>query len=202
MNRKSAIIWISSILIFVVFSLVIPFLIFNKQSRQSSQAQESFDGFMTQATTYNFNSLGQLQKRIIASKMQHYPTHDQIIFTNPDILIYTRNRIPWHITALRGTSKKNNQVVRLYDHVKLHQSSRPNHPATTIVTSQLTIYPKKSFAHTDQPATIIRPDSIISGTGVNADLQKGIFNLISHSRGIYVAQQTVSKQKTSKTSKQ
>ena len=183
MNRKTF--WLSIILIFAACTSVIFMLIRNDQTQDIQKKTGGINAFMTNATYTQFNKLGQLHTRMQTPNMEHYTENDTSFFIKPRILIYTSNRIPWHIKSDYAKSKHGMKKVYLWGNVVLHQPQLENYPETTILTSTLTVYPKRSFAETDQEVTIHRPSSVIKGKGVTANFKTGIIKLLEQSRGVY-----------------
>jgi lipopolysaccharide export system protein LptC len=182
MNRKT--LWLSiSLLIAAAISIFL--MLLSDHSNKKASAPIGMNSFMMQPEYQQFNNKGQLHSRLEADQMKHLRPHNISLFTKPRILIYTDDRIPWHITSHYGKSLNGNKTIYLYDHVILHQPPQPHHPETTITTSFLTIYPKRALATTDRKVTITRPGSIIHGKGIEANLKTGSIKLLAQSRGIY-----------------
>ena len=158
----------------------------NHQKRRLTKPN-GINAFMTNVTYIQFDQLGQLHSRLHTPDMEHYVKHDASFFSKPKILIYTADRIPWYITSNYGRSQNGTGKVYLWGNVVLHQPQRENHPETTILTSAITIYPKRYFAVTDRKVTVRRPGSIIKGKGVTANFKTGIIKLLTHSQGTYEA---------------
>lgn len=55
----------------------------------------------------------------------------------------------------------------------------------TITTSELTLFPKQSRAFTKKPVTLLRPGTTIHGTGFNANLKTGVYQLLSEASAVY-----------------
>lgn len=182
MNRKS--LWFSLILL-IGAGLSIFLMVIREHKTSKVVAPGGINAFMIKPTYQDFDQQGQLHSKMQANQMKHYVRHDMSLFTNPDILIYTDDRIPWYITSDHGKSQNGTTKVLLYGNVVLHQPQRPDHPETTINTTELTVYPKRSFAETDKPVQIKRPGTVIHGKGIKANLKTGVIRLLTQSRGVY-----------------
>lgn len=145
------------------------------------------DTFMEKATYVKLDQNGNLHSKIYVSKMKHYPSNDTSYFTTPRVIFYNQNHVPWDITANEGKSQSGVSQVFLWDNVKIHQPAGPNSHELTMTTTNLTIFPEKQFAQTDQPVTIIEPGSVINSVGLRANLNTGEVQLLSHARGVYEA---------------
>lgn len=187
MNRKT--LWFSLILL-IGASLSIFLMVFREHKADDVKAPGGVNAFMINPTYRDFNKNGTLHSQLSANLMEHYVRHDISVFTKPVILIYTDERIPWHITAEHGKSQNGTKEVLLYNNVILHQPQQPSHPETTINTSELTVYPPRSFAETNKKVKITRPGTVIHGKGIEADLKTGIVKLLTRSRGTYEPDKT------------
>ncbi len=182
MNQKT--IWLNFILLLSVGLSV--FLIFMKKYNiQGTELPSGINAFMTKLTYVNFNKTGGIHSQLTAQQMKHYIRYDTSIFTHPKILIYTDKGIPWYITSNYGKSQKDNKKIFFYKEVKLYQPSQPTHPETSIYTQNLIYYPDRSFAKTNKKVIMKQPELIINGTGLKADLKKGVITLLKQSRGVY-----------------
>ena len=183
MNRKTF--WLSIILIVAACISVLFMLGRNSQTGNVKTKPNGINAFMTNATYTQFNKLGQIHSRIQTPNMEHYAKNDTSFFIKPVFLIYTDDRVPWHVKSDYGKSQNGTKKVYLWGNVVLHQPQLEDHPETTILTTALTIYPKRSFAKSNQEVTIYRPGSVIKGKGVTANFKTGIIKLLTHSRGVY-----------------
>lgn len=153
-----------------------------------AQSSETMNAYMKNLTVTQYDSLGHIQSYLTTSQMKQYANNNTIYFVKPHLLIYTDKKIPWEIDADQGTSMNGNEVIKLSGNVKLHQLSKNHNQETTVLTRELTYYPKTSFAETDQAVTIQQAGSLVKGTGAKADLKKGIIKFLSSSRGVYAGQ--------------
>ncbi|MCB1826909.1 MAG: LPS export ABC transporter periplasmic protein LptC, partial [Coxiellaceae bacterium] len=180
MNRKT--LWFSLILLLGA-GLSIFLMIAREHQTEKTKPTGGVNAFMVQAKYVDYDKDGALHSQLEANQMKHYVKQDTSLFTKPKILIYTEDRTPWYITSDYGKSQNGTKKVLLYSNVTLYQPPKPNHPETTITTSELTVYPKRSFAETDKKVKIKRPGTVIHGKGIEANLKTGIVRLLTQSRG-------------------
>lgn len=181
---KQKTLWFSLIL-FLSAAFSIFLMLIREHKPKETQLPGGVNAFMTQPIYQDYDENGLLHSQLKADLMKHYIRHDSAIFIKPQILIYTDDHIPWHITADYGKSQDGKKTVFLYNHVILHQPSEPDHPEITIYTSELTVYPERSFAETNRKVMIKRPDTTIHGKGITANLKTGIVKLLTQSQGTY-----------------
>ena len=185
MNRT---LWFSLILL-IGAGLSMFLMVVRGQKTIAIKPSGGINAFMIHPVYKDYNKAGQLHSKLEANEMTHYLRHDMSLFTRPKILIYTDDRIPWHIVSNYGRSQQGTQKVFLYENVILHQPQEPSHPETTIKTSELTVYPNHSFAETNKKVLINRPGTVIHGKGIEADFKKGVVTLLTKSRGVYEPEQ-------------
>lgn len=172
----------------LIISLISSIVFINYDISQQHHLNEASDNdsFMINAQYRQYDLSGQLHFMLNAKRMMHYRTHDTAYFTQPHLFGYTAEHIPWQVDAINGKTLKGTQQIYFWDHVILKQESYPRHPdTTTIQTNTMTVFPNQSLATTQDPVTILRPQSIAYGTGLNANLKTGMIQLLSQARGSY-----------------
>ena len=187
-KRKSLLLTFTLILVICCSFYIINHSKKTHAQQPSSSSAETFAAFMTDVAYSEYNNKGQLQARIFSSNMKYYEQTQSIHFDKPKILVYTKKRKPWGITAEFGESLNDNQQIHLWKNVTLHQSKHKGNAETTINTSELTIYPQKSYAESQREVTIHHLNAVAQGKGVQADFKNGIIKLLAQSRGLYVPQ--------------
>ncbi len=202
MNRNF---WLSLFLI-IAASLSTLFMLRSTQHESpppTQQLNQRPDAFMVNVDYSEYDDQGNLHSHLLTPKVIHYPNQNSAVFAQPNFMIYTSERVPWYITAEHGTSRDGINSVFLRDDVHIHQPAEPDNPETTILTTTATIHPPQSTATTDDPVTIVRPGSLVKGTGMEANLKTGVIKLFSHSQGFYDGEETaeeVPKKETKNTS--
>ena len=145
------------------------------------------NAFMRKVNYYQYSDEGNLHSHLVSPFIVQFSYKNSSYFISPHCLIYTSQHVPWIISADRGKSQNGIEWIYLWGHVKIHEPTQATKIKTTITTRNITIFPYRSFAQTDQPVTIVRPNSLIKAIGMTADLKTGIIHLLSHARGIYEA---------------
>ena len=158
-------------------------------------AQATTDTYLKNTVYINFDRTGLFSGRIITPMLTHREENDQSNFKTPNVLFYTDKRVPWYITAERGTSTGGIKTILLQDNVKLYQPPQAHLPETTILTPSLTINPQTHFAHTNDAVDIFRPNSKLTGVGMNANFKTNEMTILSKTRSIYQPDPTMAKEK-------
>ncbi len=142
------------------------------------------DSLMFNVHYRDYSKTGALKSKLNAPKVTHLESHDTLVITKPRGVVYCDNGNEWTFSAKHGLSL-HNETVYLTNHAILHKIETDSPVQTTVKSSKITLYPKKSFAESDQNVTITRAGSILKGKGMTADLRRNILTSLSHSRGIY-----------------
>ena len=166
---------------------LIIYMSFNLDHAASLALQPSAIMQQMQSNIYDKN--GELIRSVRAEKMLHYNNGNKSIFANPSMSLKTASGQTWFITANKGVSLDQDNQIFLSGNVKFHRPQTKMQIATTITTDNATVYPHKKIMLSDTNVTFTRPDSIIKGTGIKADLNTGFILLKNKVHAIYDTQQ-------------
>lgn len=184
LKNKTRVLYIALLVLICLLSIIILYHA-GQQEKLSQQKPANVDSFIIQGVNAEYDQTGKLKTQITSEEITHL--HDEKIsfLKNPRIIMYTDNNTPWHIRADQAETNKTGDQVILQDHVVIHQLPTKQTQETTITTTQLIIFPKKSIATTSQAVTISQPDVTIHGVGFDANLKTGQYKLRSQSKAIY-----------------
>jgi len=146
------------------------------------------DFYLTDVLALEFNQQGQLIHRLVSPKVVHIPANDTLLLRNPDLTLYSESvpvKSPWRITALHGKTIQNDKQAWLWGNVVLHQPPSAENKDSTILTSQLTIYPDKNMAETYAPVTVLEPGLEVHSVGMRAYFKEKRVDLLSRAQGVY-----------------
>jgi len=175
--------WLGVIFIIIAgFSL---WIFFSSKPASKTVSTELPDGYMLEAHYIQYDEQGQVHMVMNSPRMVHFSENSVSFFIKPKVLAYSRQRIPWTITAELGMALHESEQIKLSQNVVIHQAPQLHYPETTIKTSAMSIFPHRAYAETDQPIIILRPDTRIDAVGMQADFKSGIFKLLSSVRGSY-----------------
>ncbi len=91
----------------------------------------------------------------------------------------------WLATSRSAWIAEKGVEVRLLDQVELIGPPTPTGDRTRFNTQRLQIFPKADQARSDDPVTVTRADSILSGTGLRADMHSHHIQLLADVKGRY-----------------
>lgn len=140
------------------------------------------ENFLTTRTNQN----GQLQYRLAAVDMKHYPSDDTVRLTRPKITRYSGDSPYTQIASQRGFVLNNGDDIEFVDNVRVIREASTKRGEMTVTTSRLTVKPKLDLATTDQPVTITQaPKTVIHATGMVFDKKHQTVKLLKKVRAHY-----------------
>ena len=144
------------------------------------------DAIVTDGTIYTYNKQGQLGRVTTATSLQHYDNKKQSVLSKPRMQLSSSGGGVWNITSNNAISKNNNQIINLSGNVIFQRPEYKNKPKTTITSRKASVRPKQKLITSSDEVTIDQPNSTITGTGLSANTDTGIFILKSKVTAIYV----------------
>jgi len=147
---------------------------------QPQQSSNESDFYIVNAKTTQFNNLGQTDHHLEADEIKHFPIGDFTAADNPDITLFRKDGIPWHISAKQGRMTQGNDTVELWDNVALQRATPGN--TLDISTSKLTLQTATKVAHTDRDVVITDNATHIEATGMKAHIEEDKIKFLSNVR--------------------
>lgn len=162
-------------------------LLFTQPTLLSNDVLASLpDGTMEDAFAIVIDKQGHPKMKISTPRMVHYAEQDTSNLTTPHFVFYRQSPEPWHVTSKHAKAVHGADDVYLWDNVVVRHPGDKRQPSTLIKTEKLTVHTAKETAETEELITMIRPNFIIRGIGMFADMTKGDIHLFSNVRGEYV----------------
>jgi lipopolysaccharide export system protein LptC len=184
MNIKKTI-YISILIITLTLLLT---LLFRQTTPERKITNNSIDSVTHNVTLYKYDDSGQLTSITTAPKVTHYQLRNTFYFSKPRMTLFNRNGVTWHARADSGNTLSNNRLIKLHKNVVFHQPGIINHPETTVITSELSIDPEKSYAITHQHTKLMQPGTILQGKGARINMKQGTVKILQQSQGSYQQQ--------------
>jgi len=144
------------------------------------QPADETDFFMLNATTTQFSSKGDVDHRLKANQITHYPGGEFTVATTPKITLVHQDGTAWTINAKHGRISENNTIIKFWDNVKLLRDTSPN--KLKINTSELTFNAATKVAKTQQNVVIIDNSTRVNATGMQAYINENRTKLLSNVR--------------------
>lgn len=125
------------------------------------------DYIVEQLRLRRFASDGRLQHTLDAQSMRHFPDDDSTEVAQPRVQ-FRKDRVA-ELAADTAWLSRDGKEVRLSGNVSYRRRGARGEPDTTIATAELLVLPEDEQARSDTQVTITQGNSVIVGTGVEAD---------------------------------
>ena len=151
------------------------------------------DLIMEGAEITQFDAEGELDYRLVAARITHYPESDSTLLESPVLSLHRPSGPPWRMSAARGridgagelvgrSPVEDGEPARGAETVTLEQDvqvrrERSGDRFVELDTDYLELYPDREYARTDRPVTIRTESGRTTATGLEADLAGGHLQL-------------------------
>lgn len=137
------------------------------------------------------NKLGQIDYTGNAVKVIRYSDGKSRLYTLNAKLYNDKGEQPWYAKSDNAWSYSGHSKVLLWGNVNIWRPKGPLNKPIKLVTSKLTLYPKKDYAETDQFVTISEPgtQTVTTAVGMQAWSKLENVKLLSKVHSIYDAPQ-------------
>lgn len=122
---------------------------------------------------------GSLSLRVSGPRLARDGGDGSIFVTSPRFALFDNAGNPWQGTAQTAWVNKDGSLMKLGGKVEMHREPTDTASRVDIVTSDVTAWPNDHRVATDAPATITEPGSILRGTGLRADFDTKVLELLS-----------------------
>jgi len=130
-----------------------------------------------------FDPEGALQHSLRAPLMRHFPDDDSTTVFSPNL---TYHRVPpTHVSAREGQINSGATHVELIDEVRIIRGGSAGKPDSVLTTSHLDAYPDDEVATSKMPVTITQGQTIVTGSGLDANNKTQIYLLDGPVHGIF-----------------
>ena len=118
----------------------------------------------------NYDLSGVIESSLTARKMIHYPDDDSTELSLPRLVETKRDKPRTEVSAMRGALSQDGEEVFLYDSVLLQREATGSRSAMRIETSALHYVRNRSMLRSDRDVRITEERQMISGRGLEYDL--------------------------------
>jgi lipopolysaccharide export system protein LptC len=147
--------------------------------------QEKPDYYLTGFELTEMNAAGQVDSRLSADDLYHYPERASSTLTRPRLLVYEDGRQAWDIAALRGVAAERTRVINLQGDVRARYSGAGPAEDVQMYTDELDVWPDTKLAETRAAVRIEDSAGVTRGVGLTADLARRQAVLHAQVRGEY-----------------
>ena len=131
----------------------------------------------------NYDLGGVVESSLTARKMIHYPDDDSTELSLPHLVETKRDRPRTEVSAMRGALSQDGEEVFLYDNVLLQREATDTRSAMRIETSALHYVRNRSMLRSDRDVRITEERQMLSGRGLEYDLDAERMALRERVRG-------------------
>lgn len=152
------------------------------------------DLLMEGAEITQFDAEGELDYRLVAARITHYPESRSTLLDAPELSLHRPSGPPWRMSATAGRIDGAGELVGADDpdedarpvpgaeKVTLEQDvrvrrERPDGRFVELQTEFLELHPEREYARTDRPVIILTESGRTTATGLEADLAGGHLQL-------------------------
>ena len=147
---------------------------------QRQQRASEPDFYMLGASVTQFSNTGKIKQQMQAQLIEHYPEGNFTLAETPKITLFHDDGIPWYISAEKGRSMHNNDIIDLWGNVLLRRTMSANNQV--LKTKKLTINTSQNVAHTDQDVSITDASTRLDATGMKAYIDENRIEFQSNVR--------------------
>ena len=148
--------------------------------------EHEVDYYLADFTSTETDVNGRPARRLVAERMSHFKDDDSTELLRPNLTIYEEPRPPWRVVSESGWVSPDGEVVLLRGEVHIDRDAGQDVRPLNVVTRDLRVQPKHSYAETDQPAILVSAGSRIDTVGVQAWFSTPThFKFLSRVRGHY-----------------
>lgn len=160
----------------------------NRASRTESTPEPGAyldpDYYMEDFTTVTMGEDGVPKNKLYAVYMEHNPVDDTLELYNPRLEIFRDNNEPLFISAEKGWSTSDNEVVLLRGKVRLWEENGAGEVTLNVETTEVRVLLLEEYAETDQNATIVANGTTVTGRGVRAHFDESRMEILFHEQTI------------------
>lgn len=178
---------LSSVSVFLLFWLSPPEAFLKKPSSDTSELPKA-DSYMLNISKLDFDNSGAKTFSLEATEARHFKRTNHTELEQPSLVSYSQQHSdqPWHMNAKTGTVLKGGEQAIFNGDVYAWQNL-DNGKKNELRTNKLILFPEKRTAETDKKVTIKTPKGKTVGVGMQADLNKELFKLLSRVKGVHYA---------------
>jgi lipopolysaccharide export system protein LptC len=131
----------------------------------------------------NYGPGGAVESSLTARKMIHYPDDDLTEIALPRLVETKPDKPRTEVSALRGALSQDGEEVFLFDNVLLQREATDARSEVRIETSALHFVRSRSLVRSESDVRITEERQVISGRGLEYDLDAGRMALRERVRG-------------------
>ena len=156
-----------------------------EESEPPLSASEEPDLLIEDAVIRQFRASGAIRYLLRSPLIEHFESDALTHLTDPDLMLHDEPEPPWRVTAERGVirnaaqgNRAGEEEVELIDDVQMLQVFEDGR-RYDLRTPQITIFPAREYAETDQNVMITTHAGRTKAVGLEGSLDKGLLKMFS-----------------------
>ena len=156
-----------------------------EESEPPLSASEEPDLLIEDAVIRQFRETGAIRYLLRSPLIEHFESDALTHLTDPDLMLHDEPEPPWRVTAERGVirnaaqgNRAGEEEVELIDDVQMLQVFEDGR-RYDLRTPQITIFPAREYAETDQNVMITTHAGRTKAVGLEGSLDKGLLKMFS-----------------------
>lgn len=133
-----------------------------------------------------YDEHGNLQYRLTAPYLEHYPDDDSTALRAPVLLSYRQDAPPVSIRSDQAKVTSKGEIIYLWDNVTVTRPDPHGRPDLIARMPDLTARPDDGTASTDSPVDVTQGSSWLKGTGMRLDHNAATLELLSRVSSEYI----------------
>lgn len=142
----------------------------DEETKRSSRKIFGPDSYMEDFVQTTMDENGQLETRLRAPRMVHFPADGSTVLTKPRLDVYNARGRPWHASAERAWVSGDKDLILLFGKVQLWRQDGSGKREWNLLTSEVRVLPEQEYAETTSPVTVIGKNTVTRSLGMKADL--------------------------------
>lgn len=143
------------------------------------------DAFVENFQVRRLDAEGDLQYRLTAPRMEHFPDDDSSLLTQPKLEYFREEAPNLVLSGDNGYVASKGETVFFWGDVKATRAATGERSEMVARMPDLTIQPDEGIAFTDSPVEITQGNSWIKGLGMLLNNNTSVLTLKSQVTGIY-----------------
>lgn len=145
------------------------------------------DTLVDQLVVHRFGPDGQLQYKLVADHMEHYPDDESSLVQAPRLTSLRPGSPDVVLTGKQALVTQQGKHVLVQENVVVTRAAYADREALVARTEELTVLPDDGKAFNAHPVHITQGESWMKGTGLELDNNQGTFSLQANVTGEYFA---------------
>lgn len=161
--------------------------------RKDGRYRHDPDYIIDQAQIRKLDKSGNLQYRLNATQIRHFPDDDTTDLDAPRIVRLSPLQPPVTMSAKRAHLSQDGQLLELYEDVRILREASPQQVAMLATMPDLTVRLDVEKAYTRSPVLITQGESWLKGVGMQVDNKTQTYVLESQATGSFLSRKSNTK---------